>query len=110
MAGLAVAGVGAALADRWGSTLLGLAAAVALTAGAGWAALVRAWNCESSPRAGSALWLQVESFRRFLAESNTPDVEEAARRGLLRECTPWAVALGEADRWHLSLFRHPQKT
>jgi hypothetical protein len=41
----------------------------------------------------------VESFRRFLHESETFHAEEAAKRGVLREYTAWAVALGEIDRW-----------
>jgi hypothetical protein len=99
LAGLAATAGGAALANRFGSALLGLVAAGALTAGAGLAALVKAWELRVLTPAGSALWLQVESFRRFLAESHASDVEEAAERGRLRECTPWAVALGEAEGW-----------
>jgi uncharacterized membrane protein len=41
----------------------------------------------------------VESFRRFLAGSEAYHAEEAAKRGLLREYTAWAVAVGEIDRW-----------
>jgi uncharacterized membrane protein len=41
----------------------------------------------------------VESFRRFLASSEASHAEEAARRGVLREYTAWAVAVGEIDRW-----------
>jgi uncharacterized membrane protein len=43
--------------------------------------------------------LRVESFRRFLAGSEAYHAEEAAKRGLLREYTAWAVAVGEIDRW-----------
>lgn len=49
--------------------------------------------------AGSALWLRIESFRRFLAGSEAYHAEEAAKRGVLREYTAWAVAVGEIDRW-----------
>ncbi len=52
---------------------------------------------------GSGLWLRVESFRRFLHESETFHAEEAAKRGVLREYTAWAVALGEIDRWERSV-------
>jgi uncharacterized membrane protein len=48
---------------------------------------------------GSARFLRVESFRRFLAGSEAFHAEEAAKRGMLREYTAWAVALGEVDRW-----------
>jgi uncharacterized membrane protein len=49
--------------------------------------------------AGSAAYLRVASFRRFLAASEGRHVDEAHRRGVLREYTAWAVALGEADAW-----------
>ena len=58
-----------------------------------------AGSCASARRSGSGLWLRVESFRRFLHESETFHAEEAAKRGVLREYTAWAVALGEIDRW-----------
>jgi uncharacterized membrane protein len=41
----------------------------------------------------------VESFRRFLAASEARHADEAAKRGVLREYTAWAVAVGEVDRW-----------
>jgi hypothetical protein len=49
--------------------------------------------------AGSAAYLRTESFRRFVAASEARHVEEAWKRGVLREYTAWAVALGEADAW-----------
>jgi hypothetical protein len=52
---------------------------------------------------GSALWLRVESFRRFLAASEAHHADEAAKRGVLREYTAWAVALGELDGWSRSV-------
>ena len=48
---------------------------------------------------GSGLWLRIESFRRFLAQSEGYHAEQAAARGVLREYTAWAVAVGEVDRW-----------
>ncbi len=53
----------------------------------------------SRTAAGSAAYLRVASFRRFLAASEGRHVEEAHQRGVLREYTAWAVALGEADAW-----------
>jgi hypothetical protein len=67
--------------------------------GAGLAAALRGWELRVRTPAGSAAWLRVESFRRFLAGSEAYHAEEAARRGVLREYTAWAVALGEIDRW-----------
>lgn len=49
--------------------------------------------------AGTALWLRVESFRRFLENSEARHVTEAAEKGRLRQYTAWAVALGESKAW-----------
>jgi hypothetical protein len=49
--------------------------------------------------AGSDLWLRSESFRRYLAESDSHHAEESASRGLLQHYTAWAVAFGQADHW-----------
>jgi hypothetical protein len=71
----------------------------ALVAGAGIAAVIRGWELRVRTPKGSGLWLRVESFRRFLAGSESIHAEEAAKRGLLREYTAWAVSLDELDRW-----------
>jgi hypothetical protein len=71
----------------------------ALGFGFGLALLVRAWELHVRTPAGSALWLRVESFRRFLANSEAQHATEAAQRGVLREYTAWAVAVGEVDHW-----------
>jgi hypothetical protein len=99
LAGLVVAGVGGAAANRWGAAWLVLVASGALLAGAGLAAAVCAWELRVRTAAGSGLWLRVESFRRFLAGSEAHHADEAAKRGVLREYTAWAVAVGEIDRW-----------
>ena len=52
---------------------------------------------------GSALALRSESFRRFLHASEGQHVEWAWSKGLLREYSGWAVALGEADAWGRAL-------
>ena len=52
---------------------------------------------------GSALALRTESFRRFLHASEGRHVEWAWSKGLLREYSAWAVALGEADAWSRAL-------
>jgi uncharacterized membrane protein len=90
---------GGALANQRGPAWLVLAAAGGAVAGAGLAAALGAWELRVRTPAGSAAWLRVESFRRFLAESEAFHAEEAARRGVLREYTAWAVAVGEIDRW-----------
>jgi hypothetical protein len=99
IAGLAVAGVGGAVANRWGAEWLPVAVIGGLIAGAGLTAAITSWELRVRTPAGSALWLRVESFRRFLAGSEAYHAEEAARRGVLREYTAWALAVGEIDRW-----------
>jgi hypothetical protein len=98
LGGLAVAG-SSALASRWGTGWLVAVALAGVLAGAGLAALLRGWELRVRTPRGSGLYLRVESFRRFLAGSEAFHAEEAAARGVLREYTAWAVALGEVDRW-----------
>ncbi|HYZ99455.1 MAG TPA: DUF2207 domain-containing protein [Acidimicrobiales bacterium] len=97
--GALIAGGGGVAASRWGPAWLAVAALGGAVAGAGLAAALRAWELRVRTRTGSAAWLRVESFRRFLAESEAYHAEEAAKRGVLREYTAWAVAVGEIDRW-----------
>ena len=52
---------------------------------------------------GSALALRTESFRRFLAASEGQHVQWAWERGVLREYSAWAVALGAAETWSRAL-------
>jgi len=99
LVGFALAGLGGVLANRQGAAFLALVAVGALGAGAGIAAVVRAWELRVRTPTGSGLWLRVESFRRFLAGSEAHHADEAAKRGVLREYTAWAVAVGEIDRW-----------
>jgi hypothetical protein len=99
VAGAVGAGFGGALANQRGPAWLVLAALAGAVAGAGLAAALRAWELRVRTPAGTAAWLRVESFRRFLATSEAYHAEEAAKRGVLREYTAWAVAVGEIDRW-----------
>jgi hypothetical protein len=91
--------VGAGLSARWGASWLPLVAITAVPAAGGFAAALRGWELRVRTPQGSGLWLRVESFRRFLAGSEAFHAEEAAKRGVLREYTAWAVAVGEIDRW-----------
>ncbi|MEO6318054.1 MAG: hypothetical protein ABIP36_04650, partial [Acidimicrobiales bacterium] len=86
-------------ANRYGRQWIVVVVMASLLAGGGLAALLRGWELRVRTPLGSGLWLRVESFRRFLHESETFHAEEAAKRGVLREYTAWAVALGEIDRW-----------
>jgi hypothetical protein len=101
IAGAGAALVGGLLAGSGAAMVAWLVVAVAggLLAGAGLAAAVGGWELRVRTAAGSALWLRVESFRRFLAQSEGYHADEAAKRGLLREYTAWAVAVGEIGRW-----------
>jgi len=74
-------------------------AVASCVAGAGTAGLVAGWELLVRTTAGSSMWLRVESFRRFLAESEAHHAEEAAQRGVLRDYTAWAISVGEIDRW-----------
>jgi uncharacterized membrane protein len=96
--GLALAFFGGWLANRWGSWLW-LAVAGGAAFGLGAAAVIRSWELYVRTPEGSARWLQIESFRRFLHESEAQHVDYAAERGLLRQYTAWAVALDETEAW-----------
>ncbi len=95
--GLAV--LGGVFANRGGPQWLPIALVGGLAAGAGFAAMLRAWELSIRTAKGSGQWLQVESFRRFIAASEARHAEAAAERGLLRHYTAWAVALGELNHW-----------
>jgi len=67
--------------------------------GMGLAGLLFCWETRRRPPVGAAMWLRLESFRRFLAGSEIRHVVDAAERGVLRDYTIWAIALGEIERW-----------
>ncbi|HJR24294.1 MAG TPA: hypothetical protein VJ804_02390, partial [Acidimicrobiales bacterium] len=95
-----------AFAGRFGDDAwFALLGAAAILGGAGWAAAIRGWELRVRTPKGSATWLRVESFRRFLHDSEAFHAEEAAKRCVLREYTAWAVALGEIDRWTRAVER-----
>lgn len=95
--------VGAYQSATKGASWLVLNGIGAALGGAGLAAVIRGWELRVRTPRGSGLWLQIESFRRFLADSEAQHVEQAARLGVLREYTAWAVAVGEVDHWAKSL-------
>ena len=97
--GLVVLVIGAVMATRSGGS--GLAALIAGSALVGGAtgAIVNSFELLVRTEVGSALWLRIESFRRFLAASEAEHVDNAAERGVLRQYSAWAVALGESKAW-----------
>lgn len=80
-----------------------LAAAVAATAGllvgVGAGAALSGRELPVRTAVGFAQRQLVEGFRRFFEVSEGRHAEEAATRGVLREYSAWAVALGELDHW-----------
>jgi predicted membrane protein DUF2207 len=100
-----VAGVGAFVVglqvSDWGGAVVSAVAVggLGVAAGAGLATASFGRCLRVRTPAGSAAWLRVESFRRFLAASEAEHAEDAARRGVLRDYTAWAVAVGEIERW-----------
>jgi hypothetical protein len=81
----------------WSSWIVCAVAALGL--GAGVAAIAYEPLRARRSAQGSALALRTESFRRFLASSEGQHVDWAWERGVLREYTAWAVALGAAAAW-----------
>ena len=105
--GVVVALVGAVMAfsvglyvSDWASGVAaGVSVGAGLAAGVGLAGGFFGRSLRMRTAAGSAAWLRVESFRRFLAASEARHAEEAAQRGVLRDYTAWAVAVGEIGPW-----------
>lgn len=94
-----VAFFAAGYANRHGSGALPVVAVGGAIAGLGLGSIIRAWELRIRTPQGSGAWILIESFRRFLHESEAEHVERAADMGLLRQYTAWAVALDETDRW-----------
>jgi predicted membrane protein DUF2207 len=90
-----VGALGVAREDGW----------LALTVGgglvAGWALGLMLSHRELAVRTpqGSTAWLQVESFRRYLAAAEATDADTARRNGALGRHTAWAIALGQQPSW-----------
>jgi Predicted membrane protein (DUF2207) len=97
--GLSGVVVGGVTASSAGGAWQAIVAAGAVIAGIGLAMVICGWELRVRTPTGSGLWLQMESFRRFLAGSGAPQADEAATGGQLGQYTAWAVALGEIDRW-----------
>ncbi len=103
IAALVLAAAGGAASARWGGAWPIVLIIGALGAGAAATSMVRSWELLVRSPEGSAAWIQIESFRRFLEGSEAGHVENAAAMGRLREYTAWAVALGETKAWTKSV-------
>ncbi|MFF3325283.1 DUF2207 family protein [Streptomyces sp. NPDC002889] len=73
--------------------------ASAVVAGTGLALWLRSWELRTRTARGAALWLQVESFRRFMADSFPHLSGETTDDNQLELYTAWAVAVGEESSW-----------
>lgn len=101
--GLAITIGGAVLIARGAGAGYGVLGAGAVLSGVALTMVVRSWELRVRTMRGTGLWLRVESFRRFIAESEAFHADWAAEHGILREYTAWAVAVGEIDRWARSV-------
>ncbi|NCG22532.1 MAG: DUF2207 domain-containing protein, partial [Actinobacteria bacterium] len=97
--GLVVLVIGAVMATRSGGSGLAVLIAGSALVGGATGAIVNSFELLIRTEVGSALWLRIESFRRFLAASEAEHVDNAAERGVLRQYSAWAVALGESKAW-----------
>ncbi|WP_436796293.1 DUF2207 domain-containing protein [Actinospongicola halichondriae] len=93
------------LAYRWSLASPTVAQLAVLTVPAGVAigAALKAWELRVRTPAGSALYAEVEAFRRFLGSAGVADVERVDESGQLHEYLAWAVALGETGAWTKAL-------
>jgi hypothetical protein len=97
VAGVAIRSTGTGIGTLTGTAWFGVVWSATVVAGVAFVA--GSATRRSRTASGSAAYLKTESFRRFLAASEARHVEEAWKRGVIREYTAWAVALGEADAW-----------
>ncbi|MFH7335240.1 DUF2207 domain-containing protein [Streptomyces sp. KHY 26] len=97
--GFVVAAVGAALGGGRHTAGGPLLIAGAVVFGAGLASARRAWELQRRTPEGSARWLRVESFRRYLADPAAFPGTEPLDEDQVRHCTAWAVALDLAADW-----------
>ena len=95
------------LAYQWSTSQPSVGQLVPLTlpVGVGLGLLGRSWELRVRTAEGSALYVEVEAFRRHLAEAESTDVERAATAGLLHDYLAWAVALGVSKAWRSAVER-----
>ncbi len=103
--GVVIAGFGAVWAGRSGWIGLPVVGLGLLIAGAGITAAVRSWELRVRTPEGSATWLSIETFRRYLAQAEAEQADWAAENGVVTQYAAWAIALGEIDRWTKAVKR-----
>ncbi len=93
------------VAYRWSLASPSVAQLAVLTipAGIGIGLVTKAWELRVRTPTGSALYAEVESFRRFLGSAGVADVERVDAAGDLHDYLAWAVALGETAAWTKAL-------
>ncbi|MEU5028640.1 DUF2207 domain-containing protein [Streptomyces milbemycinicus] len=105
--GLAVATLGSVLNAHMSSAGWPVVVAGAVAAGTGLALWLRGWELRTRTARGKALWLQTESFRRFLADWEPPSTDEQSDDGQWPPYPLWALALVivPPHRW-TAMHRH----
>lgn len=99
LAGVVGGVIGSVLVHDSGLVMVGLCLAGALTGGVGVGLSLRAWELRVRTPVGSAMWLRLEAFRRFLASMRAEQVDGLVQGGVLARYSAWAVALGERRHW-----------
>lgn len=105
--GLGIAGavvfllVTAFLAFRWslGEPSVMQLGLLCLPVGAAIGAVVYAWELRVRTAEGTALYLDIEAFRRFLEDASADDVAAVVGTPAMDEYLAWAVALRESKSW-----------
>ncbi|MEH1126743.1 DUF2207 domain-containing protein [Micromonospora sp. CPCC 206061] len=103
--GVVAAIAGGVLSGGIGSSWLPTVVAGAVLAGAGFAMVLRGWELRVRTERGTALWIEVESFRRYLADASRYPTARTVAAEQVERYTAWAVALGEVERWSEAVKR-----
>ncbi|MCX5260569.1 DUF2207 domain-containing protein [Streptomyces canus] len=102
MLGFALAITGGILSGRRIAAGMPVLLAGAVVAGLGIAVAARSWELDRRTPRGTALWLQVEAFRRYLTDpSSCPGELPVGERA--DRYAAWAVALGVESVWEQAI-------
>ncbi len=81
------------------ATVLVMLGIFAVAIGVGLSLLLNSWELLVRTPRSSGLWILLESFRRFIRDSDATHVEAAAKNGRLKEYSAWATTFDEAEHW-----------